>query len=72
MPDPRTTQARLDSLETRLSHQERVIDDLSAVVTAQWAAIDALKRRLERLDDRLEAAETREGAVVPQQRPPHY
>ena len=72
MPDPRTTQARLDSLETRLSHQERVIDDLSAVVTTQWAAIDALKRRLERLDDRLEAAETREGAVVPQQRPPHY
>lgn len=72
MPDPGATEGRLDRLEARLTQQEHVIDDLNGVVTAQWAAIDALKRQLERLDDRLGEAETREGAVAPQQRPPHY
>ena len=72
MPDQGTGEARLDRLEARLAQQERVIDDLNAVVTAQWAAIDALRRQLERLDDRLGEAETRERAGTPQQRPPHY
>lgn len=72
MPDQGAAAARLDRLEARLSEQEAIIDDLNGVVTAQWAAIDALKRQLERLDDRLGEAETREGAGQPQQRPPHY
>lgn len=63
---------RLERLEARLAEQEAVIEDLNGVVTAQWAAIDALKRQLERLDDRLGEAETREGAGQPQQPPPHY
>lgn len=72
MPDRAIGEARLDRLEARLAQQERVIDDLNGVVTAQWAVIDALKHQLERLDDRVGEAETRERAGTPQQRPPHY
>lgn len=72
MADPGAAAARLDRLEARVTEQEAVIEDLNGVVTAQWAAIDALKRQLEGLDDRLGEAETREGAGRPQQRPPHY
>ena len=72
MPDQGTGEARLDRLETRLAQQERVIEELNGVVTAQWAVIDALRRQLERLDDRLGESETRERAGTPQQRPPHY
>lgn len=71
MADPDEA-ARLERLEARLAEQEAVIEDLNGVVTAQWAAIDALRRQVERLDDRLGEAETREGAGQPQQPPPHY
>ena len=71
MADPGEA-ARLERLEARLTEQEAVIEDLNEVVTAQWAAIDALRRQVERLDDRLGEAETREGAGQPQQPPPHY
>jgi SlyX protein len=62
---------RLDRLEMRLAEQERVMEDLDATVTAQWTAIDGLKRELGRLLDRLTDAERRLPAE-PDAPPPHY
>ena len=62
---------RLDRLEARSAEQDRVIEDLDAAVTAQWAAIDGLRRQVDRLFDRLADAERRLPAE-PDAPPPHY
>ena len=67
MPD----MTRIDALEMRLAEQERTIDDLNATVTAQWDALDALRRQLDRALDRLAEAEGRLPAE-PDTPPPHY
>jgi SlyX protein len=62
---------RLDGLEMRSAEQERVIEDLDATVTAQWTAIEGLRRQVDRLLDRLADAERRLPAE-PDAPPPHY
>ncbi len=64
---------RLDALEIRLAYQDEIIETLNKTVTAQWTQIDALKRDIARLNDRVQEAETR--APLPAQQeppPPHY
>lgn len=62
---------RVDRLEMRLAEQDRVIEDLDATVTAQWTAIDGLRRELNRFVDRLADAERRLPSE-PEAPPPHY
>ncbi len=62
---------RLDRLEMRFAEQERVVEDLDATVTAQWTTIEALRRRIDRLLDRLSDAERRLPGE-PDAPPPHY
>ncbi len=67
-----TTDAeRIDGLEMRLAEQDRVIEDLDAAVTAQWSTIEALRRQLGLLVDRLAEAERRL-PDAPEAPPPHY
>ena len=40
----------------RIAHQDAIIDDLNAAVTAQWKVIDRLKRELDALTERVSAA----------------
>jgi SlyX protein len=63
---------RLDALEIRLAYQDEVIETLNKTVTAQWAQIDALKRELARLADRVQDAESRAPASQQEPPPPHY
>ena len=71
-PNPNLRDAdRLDRLEMRFAEQERVVEDLDAAVTAQWAAIDGLRRQVDRLLDRLADAERRL-PTEPDVPPPHY
>lgn len=67
MTTRRQDDARLEALELRAAHQDRVIDDLNAAVTGQWAMIEALQRRLAMLDSRLaeEADQRHEGGGPP-------
>ena len=63
--------ARIEALESRIAHQDRVIDDLNVTVTAQWQEIDGLKRQIARLGDQMQDVQARvpEGPEPP---PPHY
>jgi len=73
MTDTETISKRIDSLETRLVHREREIEELNEVVARQWQAIDDLTRRLGVLGGRLQAVEDHAdapGGVEPP--PPHY
>lgn len=60
-------EARLIELETRYAHLERQVADLSGVVFEQQKRIDALRRQVTDLRDRLAATET-----TPNDPPPHY
>lgn len=68
-----TDTSRIDALEVRLAHQDRIIEDLNQTITAQWKDIDRLKREVERLSDRMASAEL---ALGPDQGdeppPPHW
>ena len=67
------TAARIEALEVRAAHQDRVIEDLNALVTEQWKQIDALAKQVERMADRLRRVEDNVPAAdAPDPPPPHY
>ncbi len=73
MTEIETLSARIDALEMRLTFKDETIDDLNKAVVAQWKQIEALTRRLDRLDERMEASEQRADlAGLPEPPPPHY
>jgi len=62
---------RIDALEAKLMFQEDTIEVLNQTITLQWHQIDALKRQLAALNERLREAEA--GTSGPaNERPPHY
>lgn len=66
------SQDRITALEERMTHQDRTIEELSAVIADQWREIDRLKRALQAVDDQMASVEqmARSGRVEPP--PPHY
>lgn len=67
-PDDRD--ARIEALEIRLAHQDRITGELNETVTAQWREIDALRREVERLREEFQSiGSQRDGPEPP---PPHY
>jgi len=68
-----TIDARLDTLEVRVAHQDQVIDDLNTVIVAQWSKIDQALGRIARLENRLrDALETAGNDGQDEPPPPHY
>ena len=65
---------RIDTLEERIAHLMRVIDDLSDTVARQDTEIAVLTRRVEMLLKResLRESEGGGGVVLADERPPHY
>lgn len=67
-------ETRLNELETRYTHLQRVTEDLSVVLLAQAKQIEILERELARISTRTEELET--SIDVPRraedERPPHY
>ncbi|CCE03418.1 SlyX family protein [Bradyrhizobium sp. STM 3809] len=62
---------RIDRLEMRLTFQDDTIETLNQTITAQWREIDALKRQIALLVERLEDAQS--NAEGPRNEPPpHY
>jgi SlyX protein len=65
---------RLTAAEERIAHLMRAVDDLSEVVARQSREIDVLTRRVAMLLEREAAREADGGggAVLGDERPPHY
>lgn len=68
----RDEHSRLDALEARVAYQERTIETLNETVTAQWRDLDALRRRVAELGERLRDAESNGRERALNERPPHY
>jgi len=65
------TSDRLDRLEAHIAEQDRIIEDLSEVMTRQQKEIDRLKARLHASDDRIAGLES--GLPAPgNEKPPHW
>lgn len=62
---------RIDAIEERVAHLTRTVDDLSDIVARQADEIDRLTRRMAMLLDRM-AGPDQDGAVLTDQRPPHW
>lgn len=62
---------RLNELEQRLAHHERMADELSAVLIEQQRTIDLLRAQALHLRDRIGALE-RERSQQDDKPPPHY
>ncbi|MGF9762826.1 SlyX family protein [Microvirga sp. 0TCS3.31] len=73
MTDPEAIIARIEALEVRVAYQDQVIEDLNQTVIAQWKQIDALKRQLNEVVDRVQEVEDSSGGpAAPEPPPPHY
>ncbi len=73
MTDPDAVNARIEALEVRVAYQDQVIEDLNQTVIAQWKQIDALKRQLNEVLDRVQEVEDNAGGpAAPEPPPPHY
>lgn len=73
MSDPDLLNARLEALEVRVAYQDQVIEDLNQTVIDQWKKIDALRRQLSELLDRVQEVEDSPGGPrAPEPPPPHY
>ena len=62
--------SRLDALEMRIAHQDRMMADLNEVITAQWRKIEFLERQFARLREEVQTADGPRDGVEPP--PPHY
>lgn len=71
MSDGSDLTERIDALEARVMYQDDTIETLNQTITAQWNEIDALKRQIARLNERVAEAETHTGGPS-NERPPHY
>ena len=64
---------RLVGIETKLSFQEQTADQLSEVLRDQQSQLDALRRTVEGLSERLgQIAKNGFGEPPSDEKPPHY
>ena len=71
MSDVQSLSNRIEALEARLMFQDATIETLNETVTTQWREIDALKRQIADLSERLREAEANAPGHA-NEPPPHY
>jgi SlyX protein len=62
---------RIDELEMRLAHQDKVIADLNDIVTEHWKKLEAMDRQLRRFSEELDSSRAADTPAA-DQKPPHY
>ena len=73
MSASRTLEERVVELELLVTHLERDLGSLNSVVRDQQSELDALKRLISRLDDRVtRLADDDETRDAIDEKPPHY
>lgn len=66
------TEDRLIDIETKIAHQEHILEELSQVLYEQQKTIDHLEKRLVQLSKKLEDANDNGDIGPANQKPPHY
>jgi SlyX protein len=61
---------RIEDLETRAAHQEKIIAELNDVITAQWKRIESFESQIRRLHEEFQNVD--QGRNAPEPPPPHY
>jgi SlyX protein len=64
--------ARIETLEFKIAHLERAVQELSDVLYRQQQQVDAALAMNQRLRQQLEEIEGRAGEATPNEIPPHY
>jgi uncharacterized coiled-coil protein SlyX len=64
--------ARIESLEIKVAHLERALQELSDVLYRQQQRLDAHEARYQQLLDRVEAGDPPAGPEAKFEIPPHY
>jgi len=65
-------EARVEALETKISYQERLIQELNEVIIAQQNQIDKIEKTLLQMRDYVQNIQGQEGALPQEAPPPHY
>lgn len=63
---------RIETLEERIAHLTRAVEDLSDIVTRQGADVDRLTRLTQLLAEREADREAADDAPAANQKPPHW
>jgi uncharacterized coiled-coil protein SlyX len=63
---------RIETLEIKIAHLERALQDLSDALYRQQQRLDAQEERYQRLIDRVEGANQQSGSGPKFEIPPHY
>ena len=63
---------RLTEVEIKLAEQERLVDELSAVLAEQWKTIDQMDKKLTALTKRFLELEEQSQPDIPVTQPPHW
>lgn len=66
------TRSTIVSLEEKLAHQAKTIDELSDTIARQWTEIDRMRQQLEALTKRFLELEAVAGPTPENTRPPHW
>lgn len=67
-----SSEQRFIDLETKIAHQEYLLEELNQVLYQQQKTIDALETTLKTLSKRLESLGDGEEIRGPNEKPPHY
>ena len=63
---------RLEAVETKISYQEHLIQELNEVVISQQNQIDKLEKTLQQLRNHINHVETEQATPEQEVPPPHY
>lgn len=63
---------RIVEIETKLAHQELLLEQLNSALTEQQSQLSRLQALSQRLVDRLQAVEQSAASGSGDDRPPHY
>lgn len=65
---------RLADLESRFTHTELILQELSDVTHQQWTQIDRLENKIKQLKERTAELEEKQSdnGKLSEERPPHY
>jgi len=72
MNDGKDLSERIDTLEARVTYQDDTIEILNQTIAAQWREIEALKRQIALMSERLEEARAARGEGPVDETPLHY